>query len=117
MRLLIILFTLLFLNSGKTSYSFRDQQMVFTRVRDAYADKEKIVVKTLVGHSISRDSLRIYLRVFKTEKIVEIWAKNNSDSVFKPIREFSICEISGSIGPKRHSHDLQVPEGFYHISD
>ena len=28
-----------------------------------------------------------------------------------------ICEISGEIGPKRRSRDLQVPEGFYHISE
>jgi murein L,D-transpeptidase YafK len=117
MRLLIILFPLLFLNSGKPSYSFRDEQMVYTRVREAYADKEKIVIKTLAGHSISHDSLRIYLRAFKTEKMIELWAKNTSDSVFTLIKEFSICDISGSVGPKRHSHDLQVPEGFYHISD
>lgn len=91
--------------------------MNFTRVKEAYTDKEKIVVKTLKEHSVSRDSLRIYLRAFKTEKIVELWAKNISDSVFIPVKEFPICEISGSIGPKRRYRDLQVPEGFYRISD
>jgi murein L,D-transpeptidase YafK len=116
MRLLIILFPLFFLNPGKASPSFREKQMNFTRVREAYADKEKIVDKTLAEHSISHDSLRIYLRAFKTEKKIELWAKNASDSVFMLIKEFSICELSGSEGPKRRSHDLQVPEGFYHIS-
>lgn len=91
--------------------------MNFTRVKEAYTDKEKIVVKTLKEHSVSRDSLRIYLRAFKTEKIVELWAKNISDSVFIPVKEFPICEISGSLGPKRRYRDLQVPEGFYRISD
>jgi len=91
--------------------------MNFTRVREAYTDKEKIVAKTLTEHSISRDSLRIYLRAFKTEKIVELWAKNISDSVYIPVKEFPICEISGSLGPKRRYRDLQVPEGFYRISD
>ncbi len=117
MRLLIILFPLLFLSPKMTSYSFREDQMVFTRVREAYASKEKIVVKTLAEHSIARDGLRIYIRAFKTEKKIELWAKNISDSVFVLIKEFSICEISGSVGPKRRSRDLQVPEGFYHISD
>jgi len=117
MRLLIILFSLLFLNSGMTSPSFREEQMAFTRVREAYADKEKVVVKTLTGHSISRDSLRIYLRVFKNEKMIELWAKNISDSTFVLIKKFPICELSGSLGPKRRVRDLQVPEGFYHISD
>jgi murein L,D-transpeptidase YafK len=108
---------LFFLTSEKTSPSFREKQLNFTRVREAYSAKEKTVTKTLLGHSVSRDSLRIYLRVFKTENVVELWAKNKSDSAFVQVKKFSICEISGSIGPKRRSHDLQVPEGFYHISD
>jgi murein L,D-transpeptidase YafK len=28
-----------------------------------------------------------------------------------------MCEISGDIGPKRRSYDLQVPEGFYYINE
>jgi len=116
MRLLIILFPLFFLSSGITSYSFREKQMNFTRVREAYADKEKIVDKMLAEHSISRNNLRIYLRAFKTEKKFELWAKNTSDSIYVLIKEFSICDLSGSDGPKRRSHDLQVPEGFYHIA-
>ncbi len=117
MRLLTILFSLLFLSPGRTPSSFRQEQMAYTRVREAYAEKEKTVVKTLEGHSISRDSLRIYLRAFKKEKTIELWAKNISDSAFVLIKNIPICEISGSLGPKRRSHDLQVPEGFYHISD
>ena len=97
--------------------SFKAKQLNFTRVREAYAAKEKAVSKTLVTNSLSRDSLQIYLRAFKTEKIIELWAKNIADPKFKLIKEFPICEISGNIGPKRRSGDLQVPEGFYHISD
>lgn len=97
--------------------SFKAKQLNFTRVREAYAAKEKAVSQTLVTNSLSRDSLQIYLRAFKTEKIIELWAKNIADPKFKLIKEFPICEISGNIGPKRRSGDLQVPEGFYHISD
>ena len=117
MRLLIIAFSLLLLNLGTPSSSFREEQMNYTRVREAYAGKEKIVIKTLTEHAISRDSLRIYLRAFKTEKKIELWAKNISDSVFVLIKEFSICDISGDVGPKRRYRDLQVPEGFYHITN
>jgi murein L,D-transpeptidase YafK len=117
MKLLIILIPLFFQLSGVTFPTFMKAPMSYTRVRQAYAEKERIIVKKLAEHSISRDSLRIYLRVFKTEKKMELWAKNNSDSVFVMIREFPICEFSGYVGPKRRSHDLQVPEGFYHISD
>ena len=99
-----------------SSPSFREKQLNFTRVREAYASKEKTVVKTLEGQSISREKLRIYLRAFKTEKVVELWAKNISDPAFVLVKKFNICEISGTIGPKRRSGDLQVPEGFYYIS-
>ena len=116
MRLLIFLFPLFFLNPENTSNSFREKQMNCTRVREAYAGKEKVVDKELAGHSISRNSLRIYLRAFKTEKKIELWAKNSSDSVYVLVKEFPICELSGDVGPKRRSHDLQVPEGFYRIS-
>ena len=117
MRLLILFFSLFLAHSGTISPNFREKQLAYTRVREAYAEKEKIVNKTLAGKSISSDSLRIYLRVFKTEKKVELWAKNFSDPEFVQIKDFPICEISGNIGPKRRSGDLQVPEGFYRISD
>jgi len=107
----------MFLGSGMISPSFREKQMNFTRVREAYSYKEKVVDKNLVAHSIARDSLRIYLRAFKTEKIIELWAKNSQDSVFILVKEFSICDLSGFEGPKRRYRDLQVPEGFYHISE
>ena len=116
MRLLIFIFPLFFLGFEKPAPSFREKQMNYTRVREAYAGHEKTVVKTLAVHSISRDSLRIYLRAFKTEKVVEVWAKNISDPTFVLVKKFPICEISGYIGPKRRYGDLQVPEGFYHIS-
>ena len=117
MRQLLQLLPLFFLFSGMSPFTSKEKLMNLTRVREAYAAKEKIVDKNLVGHAISHDSLRIYLRVFKTEKLIELWAKNASDSAFLLLKEFPICELSGDVGPKRRSHDLQVPEGFYHISD
>jgi murein L,D-transpeptidase YafK len=117
MRLLLIVLPIIILLSGMTFPNFRNVPMSYTRVREAYAEKGKIVTKTLAEHSISCDSLRIYLRAFKTEKKIELWAKNSSDSVFEFIKVFPICELSGDIGPKRRSRDLQAPEGFYRISD
>jgi murein L,D-transpeptidase YafK len=98
-----------------TGPTFRDKQLNSTRIREAYADKEKVVVKILKERAISRDSLRIYLRAFKTEKKIEVWARNIRDTAFVLVRELAICDMSGDVGPKRRSRDLQVPEGFYHI--
>ena len=83
------------LSSAMSSPSFKEKQLNYTRVREAYTCKEKIVDKTLADHAILRDSLRIYLRAFKAEKVIELWAKNIRDSIFVPVKEFSICDISG----------------------
>lgn len=117
MNYLIVLFYSFFLMLGTPPGTFRESQKKYTRVREAYANKEKAVAKTLSEHGISRDSMQIYLRAFKTEKKVEVWAKNICDTMYTLVREFPICEISGTIGPKRRSQDLQVPEGFYHINE
>lgn len=117
MRYLFIFISLFFLNPETTPVSFRVIQMKSTRVREAYTSKEKLVAKTLAEHGISRDSMQIYIRAFKTEKKMELWAKNMCDTAFALVKEFPICEISGEIGPKRRSYDLQVPEGFYHINE
>lgn len=117
MKYLIILISLFFLKPETPPNSFREKQINYTRVREAYANKEKSVTKTLAEHGISRDSLQLYLRAFKTEKKIEVWAKNTCDTAFTLVKEFPICEISGEIGPKRRSYDLQVPEGFYRINE
>jgi murein L,D-transpeptidase YafK len=117
MRFLFFVFAIISLLSETPPGTFREKQLNYTRVREAYTCKEKTVAKTLEEHSISRDSLRLYMRAFKTEKKVELWGKNICDSAYTLIKEIPICEISGDIGPKRRSYDLQVPEGFYHINE
>lgn len=57
---------------------------------------------------------RFFLRVFKHEKKLELWVLNNSH--YKFYKEYSICALSGTVGPKRKYGDLQVPEGFYYIN-
>ena len=52
---------------------------------------------------------------YKEEAILELYAKNKSDKIYKKICEYNIAEKSGALGPKRKEGDLQVPEGFYNI--
>lgn len=117
MKYILFLFYLFLMTTETPPETFREKQLKHTRVREAYSAKEKSVIKTLSDRSLSRDSLRIYLQAFKTEKKVEVWGKNIYDSTYTLIKEIPICEISGEIGPKRRSQDLQVPEGFYHINE
>lgn len=59
----------------------------------------------------------IYLRAFKSQNELELWARNNEYGEYRLIKTYRICAISGSLGPKRSQGDRQVPEGFYFIEE
>ncbi len=56
---------------------------------------------------------RIYIRLFKLEKEVEVWI--SSKGQYKLYRSYDICKYSGELGPKLEEGDRQAPEGFYHL--
>lgn len=102
-----------------TSFSpatFKDDQKKHPRVKQAYTDKEADVKALLLRNNLDITKFRIYIRVFKAEQKLELWAKNAEDAAFKLIREYDICQTSGTLGPKRMEGDLQMPEGFYYIN-
>lgn len=59
------------------------------------------------------DNPRLYIRLFKEEKILEVWIKGKEK--YKLYRSYDICRYSGELGPKIAEGDRQAPEGFYHI--
>jgi len=96
--------------------TFKEDQKKYKRVKAAYLEKEEKLIQHLENFNIDLDKINIYLRAFKSEGILEVWAKNKSDEKFQRVYEFAICQPSGSLGPKRKQGDYQVPEGFYHIN-
>lgn len=50
---------------------------------------------TLMGLRVGQP---IFIRIFKEERILEIWVK--SDNVFKLFKDYEICNFSGDLGPK-----------------
>lgn len=96
--------------------SFKQEQKKYPKVRTAYTEKETEIQNLLLQNDLSTENLRLYLRAFKLEKKLELWAKNTQDTTYKLLQEFDICRTSGSLGPKRKQGDLQIPEGFYHIN-
>jgi murein L,D-transpeptidase YafK len=108
--LLIILF------SSFQPDSFKDSQLKYQRVRQAYKDKEADLLVHLHLNRINVRELQIQLRAYKKEKQIELWGKNDSDPKFTLIKTYKVCATSGKIGPKRKQGDLQIPEGFYHIN-
>lgn len=97
------------------SDSFKENQLKYSRVRQAYKEKESSMVSLLKNKEVDRNELKIYLRAFKNEKQIELWGKNSSDKKYTLIKTYEVCQTSGSLGPKRKEGDLQIPEGFYHI--
>jgi murein L,D-transpeptidase YafK len=56
----------------------------------------------------------IFLRAFKEEKELELWAGPKGKPLTL-VKRYPVCALSGGLGPKRRMGDLQIPEGFYRI--
>lgn len=56
----------------------------------------------------------VYLRYFKWEKELELWA-GVPDRPLTRIRSYPALGSSGELGPKRREGDFQIPEGLYRI--
>jgi murein L,D-transpeptidase YafK len=84
------------------------------RVRQARtADVKALVEKAGLSWPVDQ----VYLRVFKEERLVELWASNRPRDPMALVKSFPICAASGVLGPKRREGDLQVPEGLYEVAE
>lgn len=95
--------------------SFKQAQMKYARVKAAYDDKWSGLQADLKAAGFDAQDFDLYLRVFKNEKVLELWMKKKSDSTYKLFRNYTVCASSGTLGPKRKEGDGQVPEGFYKL--
>jgi murein L,D-transpeptidase YafK len=109
----IALIFLLF--SFSLAEDFKTLQLEKSRVKAAYSQKYEHVKTLLKKKKIDPKTLNIFIRVFKKEQILEVWAKNKKDKQFVLLEKYAVCKSSGKLGPKKKQGDLQVPEGFYHV--
>jgi murein L,D-transpeptidase YafK len=58
----------------------------------------------------------VYLRAFKKERVVELWASKKGQPMHL-VKSYPFCAASGELGPKRKEGDLQVPEGLYEVPE
>jgi murein L,D-transpeptidase YafK len=82
-------------------------------IRKARADDVK---KLLADAGLPAPVDSVYLRSFKEEKVVELWAGKKGAALVL-VKTYPVCAASGALGPKRTEGDLQVPEGLYEISE
>ena len=101
--------------SKDPSTTFKDKQQRYPRVRTAMLEKDSSLRKLFADRGLVYPPHNLFIRVFKQEKVLEVWTFAASDSNFKKVRDYAICRTSGNLGPKRREGDLQIPEGFYHI--
>ncbi|AKQ44960.1 hypothetical protein TH63_03860 [Rufibacter radiotolerans] len=110
-NLLLLLFVSTFAFTG----GFKADQLTHERVKTAYREKYAPLEKQLQAKGLSFQNLQLYLRAFKHEKQVEVWARTSAEKPFTLFTTYLICARSGTYGPKRQEGDGQIPEGFYYI--
>lgn len=112
-------FTMILLTSILMSMTpptnFFEQQLKFPRVLAANKEKSKAINDLLASKSINSANFDLFLRAFKKEQKLEVWAKNKADETFTLVKTYEFCATTGVLGPKRRSGDRQIPEGFYEI--
>ena len=101
--------------SFATQADFWQQQLRFPRVRVALAGTGPAVAELLRAHGLDPGRLEIMVRVIKTNRELEVWARNHGADRFEPLQRYPLAATSGRLGPKRRAGDQQVPEGFYQI--
>ncbi len=95
--------------------NFFEQQLKFPRVLAANKEKSKAINDLLASKSINSANFDLFLRAFKKEQKLEVWAKNKADETFTLVKTYEFCATTGVLGPKRRSGDRQIPEGFYEV--
>lgn len=104
-------------NSIVAQTSFIDYQKKFPRVANALKAKEDTVKKQFLKAGLQWPPKDVYLRSFKYDSQLEVWARDSKKETYKLVKSFKVCALSGGLGPKRMQGDYQVPEGFYYINE
>ena len=96
--------------------SFKVEQDRYPRVLQARENCEKSIDSLFQAKKLDYPSKEILLTAYKKEQLLQLWARPDTSEEFMFIKEYSFTAFSGILGPKRRQGDLQIPEGFYHIS-
>ena len=85
------------------------------RVRAARKRKLATVRKLFKDAGVRYPPRQLFLRAFKKERVLEVWASSQVSGALTHVTSYRICDASGGPGPKTKSGDSQVPEGFYRV--
>ncbi len=110
----IVFFLIEFVCIGQSN-SFLSKQLQYSRFRNVEKKIGDSLSNNLKLNGLNKSQLNVVFVAYKDEGTLEIFMKNAKDSEYKLMRQYTICQSSGVLGPKSKSGDLQVPEGFYYI--
>ncbi len=85
------------------------------KVKQAMKNKEELVRALVQARGMPYPPRRIFLRAFKRDLALEVWAQGKKGERYQLLKSYDICAAAGTLGPKRRAGDHQVPEGFYRI--
>ncbi|HEY1031724.1 MAG TPA: L,D-transpeptidase family protein [Flavipsychrobacter sp.] len=117
-----LLYSLLLIGAS-TAYAqddvqaFRNFQLSFSRVSQAWVKNNDSLRKMFQSKGLAYPPADIYIRTFKAQNEMELWARDNDNDRYQLVKLYRICALSGILGPKRYEGDHQVPEGYYFIED
>jgi murein L,D-transpeptidase YafK len=100
---------------AKPSRSFTKAQLRNERVTAARYEKRFAIKQLFRDRGIPFPAEQVFIRIFKRERILELWAQGAGRDTFALLKSYEICALAGQLGPKRKQGDMQTPEGFYHI--
>src|SRR5262245_23179462 len=100
-----------------TSEDFSYRQLNNSRVLDARLAKRFMLKQLFSQRGVPYPAAETFLRIFKRERILEVWVRPNGDDRFRLLKTYPVCALTGKLGPKRRQGDFQTPEGAYFIDD
>jgi len=114
---LLICLSLLPAKAQDDAQTFRNFQFSFARVSQAWTKYNDSLQRLFQGHGLAYPPRDIYIRSFKSNNEMELWARDSDTAKYTLVKQYHVCALSGILGPKRCEGDRQVPEGFYFIDD
>lgn len=96
---------------------FARKQLRHPRVLRARIDARFGIKQLYRERGLPYPAAEIFIRVFKRERMLELWARPRETNRFLLLKSYPICALAGVVGPKRRQGDNQTPEGFYAIDE
>jgi len=104
------------LDTLKRDENFKNSQLKRENLKIAYAEKEEIVKKLLTDKGVDYNTLETFIRVIKSEQVLEIWAKDRRNHHnYQLIKTYNLCVSKNP--DKLRNVDLLVPESFYYVAN